>query len=333
MVNLDEFYMQACLDEAWKYQGLTYPNPAVGAAVLIEGRLLSLAAHQRAGAPHAEVLAIKEAYYRLTKDRDILPITQSLHLHNYLQTHAKELFTKATLYVTLEPCFHYGKTPPCSLLIKNLGFKKVVIGTPDPNPKAGGGARYLKEQGVDVRIGVLEPQCKELIEPFVKWSMGSFVLFKYAQTINGVIDGGIISSQASREYVHALRDRIDLLVIGGNTVRIDRPILDARLVGGGAPDILIYSKKKRFNEKIPLFGIEGRSVYIEDSLDRIAEHSFVMIEGGEGMMRATKRVVDWYLQFVAPKCRAMENYKFDKKMEFLHTRKIDRDLMIWSRNG
>ena len=182
-------------------------------------------------------------------------------------------------------------------------------------------------------MGVLGHECAVLIEPFVQWSKGPFVLFKYAQTLNGAIGGGIISSQASREYVHALRDRIDLLVIGGNTVRVDRPILDARLVGGRAPDILIYSKKRRFNEKIPLFGIEGRHVYIEDSLDRIEEHSFVMIEGGEGMMKATKRVVNWYLQFVAPKCRAMENYRFDKKIEFLHTRKMDKDLMIWSRNG
>ncbi len=333
MVNLDEFYMRACLDEAWKYQGLTYPNPAVGAAVLKDGRLLGLAAHQKAGTPHAEVLAIKEAYYRLTQDKGILSITQSLHLHNYLQTHAKELFRNATLYVTLEPCFHYGKTPPCSLLIKNLGFKEVVIGTLDPNPKAGGGARYLRDQGIEVRLGVLEEECEVLIEPFVRWSHGSFVLFKYAQTLNGAIGGGIISSQASREYVHALRDRIDLLVIGGNTVRTDRPILDARLVGGRPPDILIYSKKKRFAKKIPLFGIEGRHVYIEDSLEKISQYSFVMIEGGEGMMKATKRVVDWYLQFIAPKCRAMENYRFDKKMEFLYTRKIDKDLMIWSKNG
>lgn len=333
MVNFDEFYMQACLDEAWKYQCLTYPNPAVGAAVLKEGRLLSIAAHQEAGAPHAEVLALKEAYYRLTKDSDILPITQALHLHNYLQTHAHNLFNDATLYVTLEPCFHYGKTPPCSLLIKSLGLKEVIIGTLDPNIEATGGATYLRRNGIKVRVGVLERQSQELIEPFVKWSNGSFVLFKYAQTFNGVVKGGIISSQASREYVHALRNRIDLLVIGGNTVRIDRPILDARLVGGRAPNVLIYSKKKSFSDNIPLFGIEGRHVYIEDSLERIAQHSFVMIEGGEGMLRATKMMVDWYLQFVAPKCRALENYRCDKKIEFLHTQKIDRDLMIWSQNG
>ena len=321
------------MDEAWKYQCLTYPNPAVGAAVLKEGRLLSIAAHQQAGGPHAEVLALKEAYYRLTKDSDILPITQALHLHNYLQTHAHNLFHDATLYVTLEPCFHYGKTPPCSLLIKSLGLREVVIGTLDPNAQATGGAAYLRHNGIKVRVGVLERQCQELIEPFVKWSNGSFVLFKYAQTFNGVVKGGIISSQASREYVHALRDRIDLLVIGGNTVRIDRPILDARLVGGRAPNVLIYSKKKKFSDNIPLFGIGGRRVYIEDSLERVAQYSFVMIEGGEGMLRATKMMVDWYLQFVAPKCRALENYRCDKKIEFLHTRKIDRDLMIWSQNG
>ncbi len=333
MVNLDEFYMEACLKEAWKYQGLTYPNPAVGAAVLKDGRLLSVAAHQKAGGPHAEVLALKEAYYRLTNDKNILTITESLHLHNYLQTHASTLFENTTLYVTLEPCFHYGKTPPCSLLIKNLGIERVVVGTLDPNPKAGGGARYLAKNGVEVTIGVLERRCQDLIEPFVKWSKGRFIFFKYAQTINGVISGGVISSFASREYVHALRDKIDLLVIGGNTVRTDRPILDARLVKGRSPDILIYSKKSQFDEKIPLFGVPDRKVYIEDSLERLREYRYVMIEGGGGMMRATTRIVDWYLQFLAPRSKDEKNYRFNAKLRFLHTRELDNDLLIWSSNG
>ena len=333
MVDLDAFYMQAAIDEAWKYQGLTYPNPAVGAVVVKNGRLLSIAAHTQAGKPHAEVEAIKKAYYLLTDDKDILEIEDSLHLHNYLQKYAGNLFNDATIYVTLEPCFHYGKTPPCSLLLKNLGFKKVVIATLDPNPKATGGASYLREQGIKVITGVREQEAKDLLEPFIKWSRGRFIFFKYAQTLNANITGGIISSLASRELVHKLRDKIDLLVIGGNTVRIDKPTLDSRLIGGSAPDVLIYSKKQKINPKIPLFKVKKRKVFIEANLERIQEYRYIMIEGGEGMLKATRSLVDWYMIFVAPKMLAKSNYILNKKITFLHTQKIGEDLLIWSRNG
>ncbi|MRI83316.1 MAG: bifunctional diaminohydroxyphosphoribosylaminopyrimidine deaminase/5-amino-6-(5-phosphoribosylamino)uracil reductase RibD [Nitratiruptor sp.] len=335
MVDFDRFYMQAALDEAWKYQLLTYPNPAVGAAVVKDGRLLSIAAHQEAGQPHAEVLALKEAYYLLTKDEQILHIHDPLHLHNYLSTHAGTLFWGATIYITLEPCFHYGKTPPCSLLIKELGLTRVVIATLDPNPKASGGAAYLRQKGIEVEVGICQEEAQWLLEPFIKWSKATFVLFKLAQHLNGVITGGTISSLASRELVHKLRSKIDLLVIGGSTVRIDKPTLDARLVGGRAPDVLIYSKssKKRFNPKIPLFHVAGRTVYIEDRLDRIWEHRFVMIEGGEGMLEATRGIVDWYMWFIAPTLHRDQNYQLDKRLTFLKSRPIERDLLIWSRNG
>jgi len=333
MVDFDRFYMQAALEEAWKYQLLTYPNPAVGAVVVKNGRLLSIAAHKAAGKPHAEVEAIKEAYYLLTGDKKILSIEDPLHLHNYLITHASDLFTDATIYITLEPCFHYGKTPPCTFLIRDLGFKRVVVALTDPNPKATGGISYLRQRGIEVDVGVCQEEAKDLLEPFIKWSQGRFVLFKLAQHFNGGIAGGTISSLASREFVHKIRSKIDLLAIGGATVRIDRPKLDARLVGGRAPDILIYSKEQKFNKKIPLFSVKDRKVYIEDSLEKIMKHRFVMVEGGEGMLKATRGIVDWYLWFVAPTLSREENYKIEKKITFLKSMKIDKDIMIWSRNG
>ncbi|MRJ02831.1 MAG: bifunctional diaminohydroxyphosphoribosylaminopyrimidine deaminase/5-amino-6-(5-phosphoribosylamino)uracil reductase RibD [Epsilonproteobacteria bacterium] len=333
MVNFDRFYMEAALDEGWKYQLLTYPNPAVGASIVKGGRLLSIAAHQEAGGPHAEVLAIRDAYHLLTGDDQILSIRDPLHLHNYLTTHSHTLFHDATLYVTLEPCFHYGKTPPCSLLIKELGFRRVVIGTLDPTPKAGGGAHYLAQKGVEVEIGVCEEEARALIEPFVRWTSSRFVFFKLAQHLNGVITGGQISSYPSRELVHKIRDKVDLLVVGGGTVRIDRPILDARLVGGRAPNILIYSRRGKFNRKIPLFNVPGREVSIESSLESIKEHRFIMIEGGEGMLHESRWLVDWYLWFLAPTLRREENYRIDKKITFLKSVAIGPDLLIWSRNG
>lgn len=333
MVAFDELYMRLALEEAWRYQLLTYPNPAVGAAVVKNGRLLSVAAHKEAGGPHAEVEAIKEAYIALTGDKTVASITNALHLHNYLTTHAHDLFVDATIYITLEPCYHYGKTPPCTFLIRDLRFKRVVIAVLDPNKKASGGAAYLKEQGIEVEVGVCEQKARDLIEPFLKWSRGTFVLFKTAQHLNGVITGGTISSLASRELVHKIRNKIDLLVIGGSTVRIDRPRLDARLVNGQAPDVLIYTKEKNISKKIPLFGVKERQVYIESTLDRIKECRFVMIEGGEGMLHATRMVTDWYLWFVAPTLRRDENYKIDKKLTFLHTYELEKDIVIWSRNG
>jgi len=325
--------MQAAIEEAWKYQLLTYPNPAVGAAIVKNGRLLSIEAHKAAGKPHAEVEAAKEAYYLLTGDEKIRSIEDPLHLHNYLTTHAGELFVDATIYITLEPCFHYGKTPPCTFLIRDLRFKRVVVALPDPNPKATGGIDYLRQHGIQVDVGVCKEEARDLLEPFVKWSQGRFVLFKLAQHLNGGITGGTISSLASREFVHKIRSKIDLLAIGGATVRIDRPRLDARLVGGPAPDLLIYSKEQKFNKKIPLFSVKDRKIYIEDSLEKIMKHKFVMIEGGEGMLKATRGIVDWYLWFVAPTLSKEENYKIEKKVTFLKSVKIDKDIMIWSRNG
>jgi len=329
----EEFYINLALNEAWKYQGLTYPNPSVGAVVVKNEEILSIAAHKRAGEPHAEVLAIKEAYFKLTDDKKILNLTSSKDLHEYLYKNAKDLFKDAVIYVTLEPCNHYGKTPPCSLLIKNLGFKKVVISVKDPNEKAKGGIKFLKNSDIEVITGVLEKEGEILIEPFIRWSKENFVFFKLAQTLNGVITSGVISCKKSREFVHKLREKIDLLVIGGNTVRVDRPILDSRLVGTKAPDVLIYSKTKDFDKNIPLFKIKNRKVYIEDSLDKIKNYKYVMIEGGEGMLNATKNIVDWYLFFISFEMKNDKNYKFDKKLKILHTNKIDKDLMVWSKNG
>ena len=333
MVNIDELYMQLALDEAWKYQGLTYPNPAVGAVVTIDGRPLSVAAHQYAGAPHAEVLALKMAYYVLTKDEKILPLSDAFALHSYLIKYASSLFCKATLYVTLEPCNHTGKTPACAGLIEKLGIQRVVIGTPDPNPKASGGIVRLKNAKRDVVVGVLQERAKLLIEPFERWSNKRFIFFKFAQTLNGNITAGTISSQKAREYVHSLRDKIELLVIGGNTVRTDRPTLDSRLVAGKAPDVLIYSHHKEFDRAIPLFSVKNRSVFIDSTFEKIDRYRYIMIEGGEGMLRACKELVDWYLIFIAPYSNEMDNYKATLQMQFIYQREIGTDLMVWSKNG
>ena len=119
--------MNLAISEAWKYQGLTYPNPAVGCTVVGEhGEILAVEAHHKAGEPHAEVNALKAAYYKLTQDDTILSLTSSFDIHNYLLKNHNNIFKNCSLYSTLEPCSHIGKTPACANLIAKLGIKNVL---------------------------------------------------------------------------------------------------------------------------------------------------------------------------------------------------------------
>ena len=141
-----------------------------------------------------------------------------------------------------------------------------------------------------------------------------------------------MSSKASLKHVHQLREVCDTLVIGGNTVRIDRPTLDCRFTQGKAPNIMIYSKKDNFDRNIPLFTVKNREVKISDSLDFLEQASFVMVEGGEGMLEAIKEKIDWMLIYQTPKLSTNNlTYNTTMNLQFLHQAKKDVDLMIWSR--
>ena len=329
MVN-DISLMDIAVKEAWKHQGLTYPNPAVGAVVSDDfGSIIACAAHQQAGFPHAEVEVCKTAYLKLTNDTSISNIQNSNNIHKYLIANHNNIFKNFTLHVTLEPCNHYGKTPPCSHLIKELGFKKVVIGKRDINKEASGGADFLKQNGLHVELLKNSKACEDLLTPFLNWQKGNFVFFKLAMSLNGVIDGGIITSKNSRELVHKFRDKCDLLVIGGNTVRQDRPTLDARLCGGVAPDILIYSKREDFDKTIPLFGIINRKVFIENNFDILKNYKNIMIEGGEGMLKATKDIVDLYAIFRSPTFKKGKHPNLDLSLERLSCIGIKKDTLSW----
>ena len=323
--------MQLAIDEAWKFQGMTYPNPAVGCAVATSGdALISVSAHRKAGGPHAEVLALKDAYLQLTGDEKIIPLSDSQAIHDYLMAHHNGCFTNCTLYVTLEPCSHQGKTPSCALLIKALGLKKVIIAHEDSNAEASGGAQILRAAGIETEAGLLRERAHALLTPFLRWKEEQFVCFKWAQRLDGSIDGGTISSHASRTMVHAMRNVCDLLVIGGNTVRTDRPTLDARMVEGKAPDVLILSSEKEFDGTIPLFGVHGRNVYVEDSLERMNQYENILIEGGPGMFEATKNTVDFYLCFVAPKSGGTIPFtKNEINFETLYQGRSGEDTVMW----
>ncbi len=331
MVIDDSFYMRLALKEAWKYQGLTFPNPAVGCTVVGgHGEILAVEAHHKAGGPHAEVNALKQAYYKLTDDSYILALTDSADIHTHLLSNHNGIFEDAKLYTTLEPCSHYGKTPSCASLIAELGIKEVYVGSNDTNKKAANGSMLLSMNNCMVYSEILKDECDALLYPFQKTLESHFVYFKWAQRLNGTTDGGIISSQESRRHVHALRDVCDLLVIGGGTVREDRPTLDARLVNGKAPDILILSRKKDFDRTIPLFNVAGRKVFIEDNLERIKEYKNIMIEGADMMYALTRNVVDYYLCYIAPSLGGSQSIHFcEDNFEFLNLSKESEDIIAW----
>lgn len=323
--------MKLALDAAWEYQLFTFPNPAVGAVCLSEdGSVLSRGAHKKAGGPHAEVYALRDAYTLLSGDSTIADSEDSHHIHDYLRTHHNALFYTVSMAVTLEPCSHIGKTPSCALLIRDLGIKEVFIASKDPNPEAANGGKILEDSGIKCTFGVMEKEGNALLEPFVLWQNSPFVFFKWAQRLDGTIDNGTISSDTSRKHVHALRDKCDLIVIGGNTVRTDRPTLDARLVNGKAPDVLIYSQKNDFDSAIPLFGVPHRKVFIEPSLEKVQSYRLVMIEGGAGMLAASGEVCDWYLSYIAPKIGGGTQTlgRVQEDFEVLSA-KMDHDVILW----
>ncbi|EIF51046.1 bifunctional diaminohydroxyphosphoribosylaminopyrimidine deaminase/5-amino-6-(5-phosphoribosylamino)uracil reductase RibD [Sulfurovum sp. AR] len=324
----DEFYMQLSLDKAWEYQGLTYPNPAVGAVVVLEGNILSIEAHQKAGTSHAEVLALLSAYESLSNRSIDFDPYDSHKAHAFLLALPKDFFAQCSIYVTLEPCSHEGKTPSCASLLQSLALHRVVIGTEDPIAGHGGGMKQLEH----VTVGVLKKECQALIEPFLIWQKRAFVLFKLAQTTNGRIGGGYLSSQASLTHVHQLREVCDTLLIGGNTVRVDRPTLDCRFIQAQAPDVKIYAKEDNLDREIPLFTVENRRVEVITRLDFLETPSFVLVEGGEGMLKALQEKIDWMLIYQTPKLSTNNlTYNTTMNLHFLYQDKKDKDLMIWSK--
>jgi len=317
-------YLQLAIDEAWKYQFLTYPNPAVGAVLIVKNKVF-ISAHKKAGMPHAEVNVIYEAYKHFFKAPDL---TTSTDIHNFLYQNHNNFFNDAILYVTLEPCNHYGKTPPCSLLIEKIKPKKVYIGLKDPISSHSGGIERLSKV---TKVEVLnDKRCFDLIEPFIKWQ-NRFIFFKLAFSLNGVYTGGYITKKSSLEWVHKVRDRVDLIVIGGETVRVDRPTLDARLINGKAPDVLILSKSRDFDKTIPLFNIPNRKVYVTDNLEILKNYKFIMFEGGENFYQEMKDIIDWKLFMVnLEKIKNGDNFKFNEEYHIIYSRILE-DLIIFGR--
>ncbi|EJH2481375.1 TPA: bifunctional diaminohydroxyphosphoribosylaminopyrimidine deaminase/5-amino-6-(5-phosphoribosylamino)uracil reductase RibD [Campylobacter jejuni] len=292
--QMKEFYMNLALNEAWKYQFLTYPNPAVGCVILDKnGKILAIKAHEKAGLAHAELNAITHAFKSLRPEIS-LP-KEANALHEFICKNHQGVFKDSIAFVTLEPCSHQGKTPPCAKLFSELGFKKIFISVKDGNKIASGGAEFLKKQGIEVEFDILKEEGKKLLKPFLKWQKGQFKLFKLALSMNGSPFGKIVSNELSRTYAHKIRAVIDLLVVGGETIRKDHPILDARLCKAKAPNLCILSRQNidNFDKNTPLFKVPNRQIYTQIP----SEAKFLMYEGGENFLKTFKDGIDMFLIF------------------------------------
>ncbi len=212
-------FMQLALNLARLGEGRTAPNPPVGAVIVNSGRVVGEGFHPQAGEPHAEIFALQQA---------------------------GEKARGADIYVTLEPCSHYGKTPPCADALIAAGIKSVYVGVIDPNPQvAGRGVKKLQQAGVKVVIGILERECRRLIAPFSRHisSGRPFTIYKAAMTLDGNTatatgDSHWVSGEESRLRVHQLRNRVEAIMVGVGTVLNDDPLLNTRIPEGGGRDPL-----------------------------------------------------------------------------------------------
>ena len=275
-----ESWMQHALNLAQSTLGQTSPNPVVGAIVVKNECLVGVGAHLKAGTPHAEVHALKMA---------------------------GEQAAGSTLYVTLEPCHHYGKTPPCTETIISAGVKRVVIGCQDPDKRVSGkGIRRLQEAGVEVVLGVLEKECMQVNEAYFHHRKTGypFITLKMATTLDGRIatasgDSKWITNPLSRQQTHRLRHQHQAILVGIGTVLADDPQLTTRLSNGGLhPLRVIVDSQLRvpLNARITDVSQADTLIFTTKNRDREKEAA-LRSKGVQVMIAGTDSKVDWEIVF------------------------------------
>jgi len=264
MMTQDEKYMQRCLELAALGLGSVNPNPMVGAVIVHEGLIVGEGYHQQYGQAHAEVNAVNDA---LSKHHD-----------------AEELLKSSTIYVSLEPCAHYGKTPPCADLIIKHRIPRIVVGCRDPFERVNGkGIEKLEEAGLEVTIGILEKECKWLNRRFFTRveQKRPYVILKWAQTTDGLLapddkSQSWITGEESRRLVHKWRGEEDAILVGKNTAAIDNPQLNTRHWPGRSPKRVVIDRRLELPQSLNIYdqnvetlvfnevetGINGKIKYI-----------------------------------------------------------------------
>ncbi|WP_114820911.1 bifunctional diaminohydroxyphosphoribosylaminopyrimidine deaminase/5-amino-6-(5-phosphoribosylamino)uracil reductase RibD [Chryseobacterium sp. KLBC 52] len=243
-MNNDEFYIKRCIELAQKALGNTYPNPLVGSVIVHNGEIIGEGYHHKAGENHAEINAINSV-----KNKELIP--------------------ESTIYVSLEPCAHYGKTPPCALKIKELGFKKVVIGAMDSHDKVNGkGKKIIQDAGIEAVSGILEKECIELNKRFFTYheKKRPYIILKWAESGDGFLDRDFkptaISNSLVNQFVHQLRADEHAILVGTQTALNDNPSLTVRNAEGVNPVRILID----FDLKVPaafnIYNNEARTLVL-----------------------------------------------------------------------
>ena len=275
-MEIDIRFMRRALQLARLGEGLVSPNPMVGAVIVAaDGRIIGEGYHHRYGGPHAEVCAV-----RSVKEAD------------------RHLLSDSTIYVTLEPCSHYGKTPPCSQLIIDTGIPRVVVGSADPFPEVSGrGIRMLREAGVEVVVNVLREECDALNVRFLTaHRLGRpWIQLKWAQSADGFMAGldkdgkpypVKFSTPVSSVWMHRRRSMVDAIMVGRNTLEIDRPRLDCRLWPGRSPrrvaprHDLELQMRELYRDGVTSLMVEGGPTLLQSFID-LGLYDDVRIETSE----------------------------------------------------
>lgn len=301
--NINEKYMRMAIELAKRSTGAVNPNPMVGAVVVKNGEVIGRGYHKFFGGPHAEVYALEEA------GRDA---------------------EGATIYVTLEPCSHYGKTPPCAKKIIDMGIKKCFIGSSDPNPKvAGRGVAMLKEAGIEVVENVLKEECDEINQVFFKYikTRIPYLFVKCGITLDGKIalSNGIskwITNSIAREKVQYYRNKFMGIMVGINTVLTDNPSLTARIENGVNPFRIIVDPNLQINEdcKVVKNNEDEKTVIITSQKNLFAEN----VENTEIQMKQKRLVEENKVKFIFIDG---EKFSFKKMLEEIGKAGIDSVLL------
>ena len=257
----DQFYMRRCIELAQKALGQTYPNPLVGAVIVHDDKIIGEGYHHKAGEAHAEINAINSV-------------------------RNKELIPYSTIYVSLEPCAHFGKTPPCALKIKELGFKRVVIGSMDSNEKVNGkGKKIIEEAGIKVISGILEKECREVNKRFFTFydKRRPYVILKWAQSADHFLDKEFQPAQISNAFtsqmVHQLRADEHAILVGTNTALNDNPSLTVRKVAGINPIRILIDLDLKVSADFNIFNTEAPTIILNCVKNETREHlKFIKVD-------------------------------------------------------
>lgn len=354
---MNSLLLNHCIDLAWQTQTLALPNPSVAAIVTnSNGEILGIGTHCLAGSPHAEVIALKNAYIKLTNDTSLQSIESSDEIHKFLIAKHKDIFNQCYLFVTLEPCNHYGKTPPCANLIKELDLAKIFIAAKESSAIAQGGADILRQSNIIVEFATssIAKNAKDLLYPFeMLRDKNSFVLFKLATRLDGsynanTTSGARISGADSQKFTHNQRSICNHIIISGNTLKTDNPLLDSRFadikykpksiqedsnLARFLPKVSILSRSlKELPKESNLAKQTSRDIKICNDISQLDLSGFCIIEGGLTMLDSVLPFIDMLLLHISTSLcpnpshlthNVLHNFKLLKSVNFT------QDLALW----